>query len=225
MKQIGDLTIHSLMTVCALLAATTLRLQASDLAIATFNDSSSIPPNWDVIWGAPATASWDSSQNVAPPPGGSMHVQANWDITVPVYSWQDVKVSFDQVPSVDASLYSQLEADIKVDPGVNGMYGGWQLVCQTWSDPDHVWGVLDMGYFANTSDWQHLTGSLSSFPAHIDRIVLNLFFYDPYGVVTPQGPTDYWIDNVELTAVPEPSALTLLGAGTALLIWKRRSAV
>src|SRR5664280_929346 len=195
MKSIENLKRALLVVWCVCLAQAPFSAAAASYIINNFNDSSSVPVDWNLLGGtAPgATASWDGSQNSAPPTGGSMYVTVDWVPQAVAWTWQDYKICFDlPYPGPDATRYSALTFDIKIDlanstPGA-GTQGGVQPIIQNWNnnDPNYNWVGLGFMNFQDTGDWQHLSVSLGSFPLPIDRVVLNLFTLmrtDPQGTM------------------------------------------
>ena len=227
MKSIQNLKCARWVVWYVCLAHASISATAANFYVNSFNDSSSVPADWNAVGGsAPgAIASWDGSQNSAPPAGGSMYVTVNWAPQPVEWTWQDYKICFGLPnPGPDATQYSALTFDIKIDlahstPGT-GTLGGVQPVIQNWNDgdPNYNWVGLGFFNFQNTGEWQHLSVPLGGFPLPIDRVVLNLFTLMP---TDPQGPMSYWIDNIQLAEVPEPGVLAILGLAVVSLTCRR----
>ncbi|HWQ91269.1 MAG TPA: hypothetical protein VN673_06335, partial [Clostridia bacterium] len=163
--------------------------------------------------GVSKTIGWSSAQNAGGGAGsGSAYVVVSW---ANADGWQASKLAIDDIgktdltwPGVDCRQYINLEFDLKVDvanshPAVNGTYGGVQLVFQGWGgangNPDTLgWVTMSSSTIENTTDWQHLSFQLSSYPYNANKVILNFFVNSGTNTIA------YFIDNVRFTAPPSP---------------------
>jgi hypothetical protein len=156
-------------------------------------------------------ADQDSGGNSA---SGCIKAIVGWTNTHP--GWNDSKLVFHDAtggdfawPGIDCRSYVNLEWDVKVDVAnstlnYKGNYGGMRAVFQGWKDangnPDGL-GWVEVGNVmtvANTNGWQHMKVPLTSYPYNLNKLVLSFIADDATNTIT------YLVDNVKLTAPPQP---------------------
>lgn len=160
------------------------------------------------------TLDWANEDSEGNPDSGCLKVAISWTDTNP--GWNDSKVVFHDPtggdfawPGIDCRLYVNLEWDVKVDVAnstlnPNGNYGGIQAVFQGWEgangNPAGL-GWVTIGNLitiTNTDGWQHMKVPLTSYPYNLNKLVLNFVADGATNLIT------YLVDNVKLTAPPQP---------------------
>jgi hypothetical protein len=187
------------------LACSTSTVLSQDFTICTF-DADYCTVNTDNT-PVPSVFYWT---NDVGNPAGSVYLVINWANNPS--GWQDTKLSWDIAwPGIDCPDYANVEFDVKIDqansyPALDGSYGGVQVVCQGWqgwglNTEAHSWVAVGNSSLIATSDWQHVTVPLTSFPWTLSRLCVN-FYGNP-----PEATTNticYFVDNLKLTAPPAP---------------------
>jgi hypothetical protein len=160
------------------------------------------------------TLEWATEDADGSSTSGSLKFIVNWTGTVP--GWNDSKVAFRDAgkgdftwPGIDCRSYVNLEWDVKVDIANShitgdGNYGAIQIVCQGWEGANNnpnTLGWVSLGNsipVANKSGWQHMKVALLDYPYNLNKLVFNFNSGSATNTIT------YLIDNVKLTAPPQP---------------------
>lgn len=204
-------------TVLALALCATSARAVDDYLVGTFDADIDVADGSYGEWPAGSsdkTLEWFAEDAEGNPNSGSLQVHVNWNGTVG--GWNDSKVVFKDAggsdfawPGIDCRNYINLEWDVKVDvanstPAADDSYGMIQVVCQGWENANGNPAGLDWVVLgnpitvANTSGWQHMKQALTDYPHNLNKLVLNF-------IVNPgSGPIRYLVDNVKLTAPPQP---------------------
>ena len=160
------------------------------------------------------TLEWSNEDADGNPNSGSLKATVNWNGKFA--GWNDSKVVFKDAsgndfawPGIDCRNYVNVEWDVKVDVAKSntaddGTFGMIQVVGQGWEgangNPAGL-GWVSLGNaitVTNKSGWQHMKQSLLAYPYNLNKLVFSL-------VVNPgKGTITYLIDNVKLTAPPQP---------------------
>ena len=195
------------------LCVTTARA-ASDRIIATLDTDIQVAGD-SGEWPAGSsskTLEWANQDSGGDPASGCLKVIVGW--TIPDYN--DSKVAFHDAaggdfawPGIDCRSYINLEWDVKVDVAnstlnPNGNYGAMRAVFQGWNgangNPDNI-GWVEVGNVmtvTNGSGWQHMKVPLTSYPYNLNKLVLTFIADSATNTIT------YLVDNVKLTAPPQP---------------------
>jgi hypothetical protein len=194
--------------VAAAFGATAFAAQANEVANGSFESSSSATGSY--CYGSNCTvADWNASLLIASSSGPWGNPGYNNPTAIPLGNWV-------------AGLQNNgtLTSDVTIVAG--------QAYTLTWDDAgrssyyDHAYDVSVGGV-----TFENLTTSAGqAWSAHSETFTAltsgSLTFTGQY--ITPDGTT--FIDNVSLSAVPEPTSLLLMAAGTlGLLAWRRRAQV
>ncbi len=160
------------------------------------------------------TLEWANQDSEGNSASGCLRAVVAWTNTHP--GWCDSKVTFHDAtggefawPGIDCRPYVNLEWDVKVDVAnstlnYKGNYGGMRAVFQGWEgangNPAGL-GWMEVGNVmtvANTNGWQHMKVPLTSYPYNVNKLVLTFTADDSTNTIT------YLVDNVKLTAPPQP---------------------
>lgn len=142
--------------------------------------------------------------------------------------------TFDLIP-FPGVVATNISFDIMVGPGSTpdsfGGYGYFQVVTRDggygFNDTGYNQELANPGYDVNNINpgagvWQHISVALSGADATVRGLTLQ-DYADQSGSRIMTGPETLYIDNIQLTTVPEPASLALLGlALPAMLLTARR---
>lgn len=139
---------------------------------------------------------------------------------------------FDNSVSLPVSAFSDLSMDLRWDPtsGQTG-YGTFGFLYGAFTAPDGQF-VVSAESVTPVSDtgWTHVSFPMPNISSgQISSFLIYMFDgYPPDSLLYYAGTETFWIDNVQLTYVPEPSMVTLLSDGAfafglmcAVGWWKR----
>jgi hypothetical protein len=229
--------------VLAALAAVSLAtLTAKAQYLNTFDTSSSLsatrtynpPPVWvgfdygTATATSTATAGWSSLDAGGSPSSGS--VQLSWSFNDSVdTSGGSAAFTMDLFSAAQNYSGGTLSFDIYLastsTPGAYNDYGYFQVFTRDGSYNDNATtlgeGLLTAAGGA-TGQWAHVSIALGN---GVDSSIRAITFQDYTGGASDRninGPETIYIDNVQLTPVPEPSTIALAGLGIAGLFGIRR---
>ncbi len=200
----------------ALMGSAGSALAVSDHVFATFDTDLTGAADGG---GVAKTLSWSAYNASGGAPGsGSLYAAINWANAA---GWQDSKINFALAwPGIETAPYVNIEFDVLVNTtnqpaAVNGTYGGIQVVVQGWSGwgsngtNSYNWDSLGTVVLGATNTWQHYKISIANWGHNLANLVLNPF-------VNPgTNHVGLWIDNVMLTAPPQPPPVMSLKANTS----------
>ena len=200
--------------------------------IDNFANASSVDSWWQWLPNVPLTLSYDAAIDAGGggTGSGSMKVSMDFSVNSPQFilgrtlsgnPWDMAGVS---VPS---TAYAYMSYDIRWDPGStldgDGTFGSMYVRA---IDPSYQYPYPETSVTtpAGVTDWVHVLVPIS--PADATLAVGGLWLRMWEGSFSSSdsinGPVTFWLDNVELTNVPEPAAFGLLvGGGFLLAAWRR----
>jgi len=198
-------------------------LCAADGTINRFNSSSEVG-QWRFDFGSVThatafDAAMDANGNAA---SGSMKVILGFNTALGTEN----KAAYTRdafFPGVNGSQFSSLQMDIRVDPAsapdAFGNNGFFSLAIRNTDNYNYSQQFGDNLHSAD--GWRHITASPLTPPDDAIRAITWQLYGGPSQNIN--GQLTLWIDNVEFTPVPEPSAVALAGLGAlAFLIWRKR---
>lgn len=201
----------------ALALSANIALAVDDYVIGSFDTDIAVVDGSYGEWPAGSstkTLEWSSEDAGGDSASGSAKAIINF--TGSASGWNDSKLVFHDAtgsdfawPGIDTRKYVNLEWDIKVDmtnsfPAGDGAYGMVQVVCQGWEgangNPANLgWVVLGNTFaITNLGGWQHMKQSLVDYPYNLNKLVLSI------AVTSGTNTMTYLVDNVKLTAPPQP---------------------
>jgi hypothetical protein len=178
-------------------------------------------PNVRFDYGSPnsGTPSWSSQDAGGNPASGSV------ELSMVLAGSGSAGFTFDLFNN--AQNFSNLSFDVMVDPsstpeaaGVAAGYGYFQVATRdgsyTFNGISAIGEDIGAAYTGYTAgEWQHFSVALTG----ANQSIRALTFQDYGGPgQNVNGPVILYIDNIDLTPVPEPSSIALIGLGGALLL-------
>ena len=200
------------------LAFSVARLQAADGTINRFNSSSEVS-QWRLDFGsATHTEQFDPANDANGNAGsGSMKIILGFNPTL----GGENKAAYTRdafFPGVNGSQFSGLQMDLKIDPGsAQDAFGNNGFFSLAIRNTDNYNYVQQFGDNVRSADgWRHISASPLVPPDDAIRAITWQLYGGPSQNIN--GTLTMWIDNVEFTAVPEPSIFALAGlAGFAFI--------
>lgn len=181
----------------------------------------------------PLNFSYDSTYDAGRGGPGSGSLKVNADFSGDTIAPQFILGRFlsgnpwDMSVSVPSTAYAYMSYDIRWDPGStldgDGTFGSMFVRA---IDPAYQYPYPEniVSTPAGVTDWVHVLVPIA--PADATSAVGGFWFRMWEGQTSGQfsinGPVTFWLDNLELTNVPEPSTFALLfGGGLFLGIFRR----
>lgn len=208
------------------LACSIGRLDAADPVINRFNSSSEVSQWRFDFGGAGHTATFDPSMDAnGNAASGAMRVVLSFNTAL----GGENKAAYTRdafFPGVNGSEFSGLQMDLRIDPAsAVDAFGNNGFFSVAIRNTDNYNYIQQFGDNVRSADgWRHINASPLIAPYEAIRAITWQLYGGPSQNIN--GELTLWIDNVEFTPVPEPSALGLavLG-GLGLLVLRRRAAV
>ena len=204
----------------------TLNCPAQDLlppyVINNFDSASEVNQWWN-WWGQETSPllTFDPLVNAGGGASGSGSMKVTATPNGPITFGEVTSLSgniWDPGVTVPSSAYATLSLDIRWDPNSTVTLGNYPYIA--FSLPTPQWQNLDYGWSitpATDTDWVHV-----SFPVSLmnQSDIAGFMFY-----IFPPSPgpstVSFWIDNIQLTNVPEPSTAALFLCTTGVLLASR----
>lgn len=210
------------MKFCVALIAFSLVASDSISAQTVLYDFDTDEEGWRFDFGTGGTAAFDGSENSPGSAGGALKLTFDFPGNGIAFTGD----AFGSQTDVSA-LGDMLSYDVKVDLANSsqdafGTYGFAQFVSR--ETDGYTWGNQP-GYNLDGAGGEWQTVSLATTGnGGLDMTSTRAFTFQIFGGGNQdiQGPVNVWIDNIRVTAVPEPGALSILGMATICLISARR---
>lgn len=195
-----------------------------------FNGPSSIN-SWFTLWQAtPVTFTYDAADAGGGPAGsGSMKVTADFSSVNGGFGIARTLsgVAWDASVSIPSTAYSYFSMDIRWDPS-SMLDGNGTLPSYMIQDFN---SALETQYPetivtspAGDLNWVHVVIPVPEVTSGsgLSGFLFRMWGGDPSGSMSINKPVTFWIDNLELTNVPEPDSFALLICGGLFLVRLRR---
>ena len=196
-----------------------------------FNNPTSVN-SWFTWWATtPVTLTYDTADAGGGPPGsGSMKVTADFSSNNGGFGIARTLsgVPWDTSVSIPPTAYPYLSMDIRWDPS-SVLDGNGTL-------PSYIVDGFSSTFLIQTPEtidaspagnlgWVHVVVPFPEAPTGSDLsgILFRMWGGDSSGPLSINQPVTFWIDNLELTNVPEPGSFALLICGGLFLLRLRRS--